>query len=232
MAEAAPTTRANWAHDRLRQAILTGELPPGAKLVADELAQRWSVSPTPLREAFQRLGGTGLVELTSQRGARVAGFSLADAADLYEVRLLLEPRALRQSLRRSDDAHRAEIVAAHERLERVVAGPTLDPVEATDAHLAFHAALVARCPSAWLCRMTALLAEHSQRYQLLGAQQYRRASDPRREHAQLRAAAERGRVDEAVALLTRHLTATLRAVRATIEAESAAARGVGRAKRS
>ena len=71
MAEHAPGTRADWAHQRLKAAILTGELAPGTKLVVDELSQRWAVSPTPLREAFQRLGGHGLVELTSQRGARV-----------------------------------------------------------------------------------------------------------------------------------------------------------------
>jgi DNA-binding GntR family transcriptional regulator len=73
-------------------------------------------------------------------------------------------------------------------------------------------------------RMVALLAEHAQRYQLLGAQQYRRGSDPVREHAGLRDAALRGQVDRAVDLLTRHLEGTLRAVRATIEASTAPTR--------
>src|SRR5438477_617954 len=88
-----------------------------------------SGSRAPLREAFQRLGGHGLVELTSQRGARVAPFSLDEAADLYELRLLLEPRALRTSLRKSDDAHRSQIVAAHERLDAALAADPVDPVE-------------------------------------------------------------------------------------------------------
>src|SRR5499427_7565155 len=141
MADAAPTTRAEWAHKRLKAAILTGELAPGTKLAADELSQRWEVSPTPLREAFQRLGGHGLVELTSQRGARVAAFSLDEAADLYELRLLLEPRALRASLRKSDEVHRSEILAAHERLEAALAADRVDPVEASEAHVGFHTAL-------------------------------------------------------------------------------------------
>ena len=216
MTERAPGTRADWAHQRLRAAILTGELPPGTKLVVDDLAQRWSVSPTPLREAFQRLGGNGLVELTSQRGARVAPFSLDDAADLYELRLLLEPRALRGSLDHSDDAHRSEILAAHARLEASMAAA--DPVEASDAHLGFHTTLLARCPSAWMRRLVGLLAEHAQRYQLLGAQAYRRGSNPVQEHTALRDAAVRGQTDRAVDLLTRHLEGTLRAVRATIDA--------------
>jgi len=227
MADAAPTTRADWAHARLKAAILTGELAPGTKLVTDELAARWSVSPTPLREAFQRLGGHGLVELTSQRGARVAPFSLDEAAELYELRLLLEPQALRASLAASDAAHRTEVRAAHARYDTALHAEPVDPVELADAHVAFHASLLERCPSAWMRRMVGLLADHSQRYQLLGASRYRRGSDPEREHLALRDAAVRGQVDRAVDILVRHLDGTLRAVRATIEAAATPTRRKG-----
>lgn len=228
MADAVPASRTDWAHRRLKGAILTGELGPGAKLVVETLAARWAVSPTPLREAFQRLGGSGLVELTSQRGARVAPFSLAEAADLYEIRLLLEPRAVAQSIRASDDGHRAEVLAAHQRLARAAAGRPCDPVELAEAHLAFHTALVARCPSAWLRRLVALLAEHAQRYQLLGARRHRRGSDPRREHATLCDAAVRGQGARAARLLTRHLEATLGAVRAGLDADTPPAQAATR----
>jgi DNA-binding GntR family transcriptional regulator len=222
MQDAAPTTRADWAHKRLKGAILSGELAPGTKLVTDELAQRWSVSPTPLREAFQRLGGHGLVELTSQRGARVAPFSLDEAADLYEQRLLLEPGALRESVEATDATHRSAVLAAHARLEAAMAATPLDPVEVSDAHLGFHTALVERCPSAWKRRLVALLADHAQRYQPLGAQRHRRGGDPGREHAALRAAVVRGQAGRAESLLARHLQATLQAVRSTIDATNRA----------
>ena len=212
MADSAPETRSDWALRRLRSAILTGEFPPGTRLRAEELAERWQVSPTPLREAFQRLGGARLVEVSPQRGVRVAEFTLEDAADLYALRLRLEPLALRQSLRKSDDAHRREIASALDRLE---AARTLEA--GTEAHLEFHAALLARCPSAWTRRMIGVLAEHAQRYAQLGAQRYR-DSDPRREHLALRDAALAGQVDEAVQLLTRHLRGTLDSVRAAMEA--------------
>jgi DNA-binding GntR family transcriptional regulator len=232
MPDIAPTTRADWAHKRLKAAILTGELPPGTKLVADELSQRWAVSPTPLREAFQRLGGHGLVELTSQRGARVAAFSLDEAAELYELRLLLEPRALHDSLARSDLKHRREVIGAHERLEHALDADPIDPVEASEAHIAFHTALLSRCPSAWMRRVVETLAEHAQRYQILGAQHYRRGSDPVREHAVLRDAAVRGQVERAVTQLTQHLEGTLRAVRATIDAERAPAPRAARRRKA
>ncbi|RIL08180.1 MAG: transcriptional regulator [Proteobacteria bacterium] len=213
MADRVPETRSDWALRRLRTAILTGEFAPGTRLRAEELAERWQVSPTPLREAFQRLGGARLVEVSPQRGVRVAEFTLDDAADLYALRLRLEPPALRQSLRRSDDAHRAEIAAAHARLE---AAHSLE--DGAEAHLAFHAALLARCPSAWTQRVIALLAEHAQRYVLLGAQRFRSGRGPAAEHAALRDAALAGDVDGAVATLEEHLRGTLASVRAALAA--------------
>lgn len=216
MPDRAPETRADWALRRLRAAILTGELPPGTKLRAEELAARWQVSPTPLREAFQRLGGARLVEVSPQRGVRVADFTHDDAADLYALRLRLEPPALRESLAASDDAHRQAIAAAYERLD---AARSIE--EGTEAHLAFHAALLERCPSAWTKRVIGILAEHAQRYVLLGAQKFRSGRGPAAEHAALRAAALAGDVDGSVALLEEHLRGTLDSVRAALAARTA-----------
>ena len=62
----AATTRADWAEHRLRTAILTGELEPGARIRIEQLAAAWQLSPTPLREAVRSLAHTGLVELTGK----------------------------------------------------------------------------------------------------------------------------------------------------------------------
>lgn len=213
MTDRVPETRSDWALRRLRTAILTGEFPPGTKLRAEELAERWQVSPTPLREAFQRLGGTRLVEVSPQRGVRVAEFTLGDAADLYALRLRLEPAALRQSLQRSDAVHHREIETAHERL---TTSRSLE--DGAEAHLAFHATLLARCPSVWTQRVIALLAEQAQRYQLLGAQKFRGGRGPAAEHAALRDAAIAGDAGVAVATLEEHLRGTLRSVRLALAA--------------
>lgn len=220
VADRVPETRSDWALRRLRTAILTGEFPPGTKLRAEELAERWQISPTPLREAFQRLGGARLVEVSPQRGVRVAEFTLADAADLYALRLRLEPPALRESLEGSDDAHRAAIAAAHDRLAQA---RTIG--DGTQAHLDFHEVLLERCPSPWTKRVFGVLAEHAQRYVMLGAQKFRSGRGPAAEHALLRDAALAGDVDGAVALLEAHLRGTLDSVRAALEAAEARATG-------
>src|SRR5690349_17528608 len=79
-----PATRSEWALERLRTAILQGELAPGERLRANDLAERWDVSATPLREALQRLASDGLVAMEPQRDARVATPSVREAAEIYE----------------------------------------------------------------------------------------------------------------------------------------------------
>lgn len=219
VADRAPETRSDWALRRIRTAILTGEFPPGTKLRAEELAERWQVSPTPIREAFQRLGGARLVEVSPQRGVRVAAFSLDEAADLYALRLRLEPTALAESLARSDDAHRADVARAYDRL---ASARGLE--DATQAHLDFHATLLARCPSAWTRRMIGVLAEHAQRYVILGVQKFRSGRGPVAEHEMLRDAALAGDTARAVALLEEHLRETLDAVRSALASAGAGKR--------
>jgi GntR family carbon starvation induced transcriptional regulator len=216
---ALPATRADWVDHRLRAAILSGELAPGQKLVAGPLAARLAVSATPLREAIQRLAATGLVEIAPQRGARVAAASPRDAEEIYELRTLLEPLALRDSLAHGDAEHRAAIEAAFARMLASDRDGT-DVVETLDRHAAFHATLLARCRSRWLRRITALLADHSQRYAFLavGADDPRGHHDAVTEHRALRDAALVGRAAQAADLLRAHLQRTLHAMRALAKA--------------
>jgi GntR family transcriptional regulator, carbon starvation induced regulator len=213
----APETRADWVDRRLKEAILRGELGPGERLVAATLAERWNVSATPLREAIQRLAAEGLVQTAPQRGARVAPVSARDAEEIYELRLLLEPRALRESLAHSDEAHRGEIDAAYVEFERTVAAADL--AGALDAHRDLHAALLARCPSRWLLRLIGLLAEQSQLFQLTSIGAPGGHYDVIGEHRSIVDDACAGRVDEAVAALTEHLQRTLDGVRTAARAD-------------
>ncbi len=76
----------------LRERILHGELPPGARLGEVELAERLGVSRTPVREALSRLAAEGLVELVPNRGARVSSWTVEQLEEVFELRATLEPR--------------------------------------------------------------------------------------------------------------------------------------------
>jgi DNA-binding GntR family transcriptional regulator len=89
----ASVTNAVRVQAELREAILAGSLPPGARLRAEPLAERLRTSRTPVREALILLAREGLVDIEPRRGAIVRSFDAADLADLYDVRALIEPHA-------------------------------------------------------------------------------------------------------------------------------------------
>ncbi|MEA2321181.1 MAG: hypothetical protein QOD81_1031 [Solirubrobacteraceae bacterium] len=97
-----PTTNAFRVQDELREEILTGTLPPGARLRAEPLAERLRTSRTPVREALILLAREGLVDIEPRRGAVVRSFDAADLLDLYDVRGLIEPHAARRAATRID----------------------------------------------------------------------------------------------------------------------------------
>ena len=73
----------------LRQAILTGELKPGERLMEIHLANKLGVSRTPIREAIRKLELEGLVVMTPRRSAEVAKITKEDLVDVLEVRRVL-----------------------------------------------------------------------------------------------------------------------------------------------
>src|SRR6478609_8207019 len=97
-------------YDRVRTAILNGELAPGAIMSQVSLAEELGISRTPLREALRMLQSEGLIEAEPNRRVRVAPMSPEDLEDLWIIRVTLETEALRLSMPRmtADDLARLE----------------------------------------------------------------------------------------------------------------------------
>ena len=95
--QAAPNHRQlrNLVADKLRSAILNGEIKPGEWLRQERLAQEYGVSQMPVREALKELSAEGLVEHVPYRGVRVIEFSSNDISDLYACRSFMEGMAAR-----------------------------------------------------------------------------------------------------------------------------------------
>jgi DNA-binding GntR family transcriptional regulator len=98
---------------RLRQRLVEGQIPPGAKLNERELSESLQVSRTPLREAIKMLAAEGLVELLPNRGAVAASLSAQDVADTFEVIAGLEGQSGALAAQRITPAELAEIQALH-----------------------------------------------------------------------------------------------------------------------
>lgn len=79
--------------------IISGEFPPGHRLVEERLAEQFSVSRTPVREVLFALQKDGLVERSPHRSARVVSFSADDVEELYNLRKLLECHSVANAIR-------------------------------------------------------------------------------------------------------------------------------------
>jgi len=96
----------------LQQAILDGTIPPDARVNAGELARRFDVSPTPIREALARLESDGLVEKHPLKGYRTTDLlARQELVDLFELRLLLEPGTAARAAERRSSADAADLAA-------------------------------------------------------------------------------------------------------------------------
>jgi GntR family carbon starvation induced transcriptional regulator len=137
--------------------------------------------------------------------AAVAGLSPEEIASIYELRLLLEPRALRLSLHRRDWAWRADVEAAWLALGRAWGEDRRAPAHIEPAHTAFHEALAAGCGNRELLRLTRRLAAQSMRVLLLAIAQDRIEGPTLADHAELYEACVEGDVDDAMRVAIVHV---------------------------
>lgn len=87
---------ADVAYRRISEALLTGQIPPGERLVMDQLADQLQISRTPVRDALLRLERENLIEPTGRRGYVVRVMTFDDAVHLYEARAAIEGFAARR----------------------------------------------------------------------------------------------------------------------------------------
>lgn len=121
-----PTLLTDRVYAVLHEAIMTGELPAGARLRIRDIAQQVGTSVMPVREAIRRLEESGLAEREPHKGAVVKGLTLAELVHVYETRRLLEAEAARLGAQRISLVDCARMEAAYEEMvaaiveERVV----------------------------------------------------------------------------------------------------------------
>ncbi|WP_234320054.1 GntR family transcriptional regulator [Streptomyces sp. SBT349] len=196
-------SRTQFVLEHLTHAILTAQLAPGTPLVETELAARFGVSKTPVREALKTLAGRGLVVMSEYKGAAVRTVDAAMARSVYDVRLLLEPEAMRRTV-----AGRAGLAAAHAALER--ADSAGDSAERSLANRDFHRALYLPCGNPLLARMLDDLRDQAALVSSVAWQARPTWEREAAEHRAILARAEEGDADAAAGLLREHIEGFVR----------------------
>ena len=83
--------------ETIRDAIISGSLKPGEKVAEPELAERFGISRTPIREAFRQLESEGYLTVVPRKGAVVVTFSQRDVEEFYAIKSILEGYAARKA---------------------------------------------------------------------------------------------------------------------------------------
>jgi DNA-binding GntR family transcriptional regulator len=199
----------DYAAERLRRDLLTGEIEPGERIRVTSLEKRFGVSHIPIREALRRLEAEGFVRTMPQRGTVAAAVDLDDLHGLYDLRRLLEGQVVHRAVQLATPAQLQALRDALAALEEVTT--TVEAPLFWQRHREFHWALLEPGASAWIKRVLGQVWLAAERYvRLFVTETFEVAM---REHRELVAAAEAGDADLARRLLIDHLDRTERTVR-------------------
>lgn len=146
----------------LRQAILTGELKPGERLMEIHLANRLGVSRTPIREAIRKLELEGLVIMIPRRGAEVAQITEKSMNDVLEVRRSMDALCIELACERISDEELVALKKACDEFEKAV--ETGDIKVIAQADVAFHDIIVRATGNMRLVQLINNLSEQMYRY--------------------------------------------------------------------
>ncbi|MHA6326442.1 GntR family transcriptional regulator [Roseivivax sp. CAU 1753] len=195
--------RADQIAEQLEELILVGRYADGDRLDEVRLAETFGVSRTPMREAFQRLAQSGLVEHVPNRGVFVRQPGLVELLEMFEVMAEMEAICGRLAARRISDAALSELDAANAKCRQAVQEG--DPDAYYDENQRFHRLIYAQSGNAFLQQETMRL---SRRLRPFRRQQLRlrgRLAQSMGEHEDIVAALRDGDAARAGELLREHV---------------------------
>lgn len=163
--EQAPKTLTDYVYGQLREDIIQGKLAPDSKLKIEHLRNEYNVGATPIREALSRLSSDGFVITEGQRGFRVSPTSLQDLADVTELRITLELKALENSILHGGDEWESRVVATYYQLSKTEELDLFEHLELWEQrNHDFHWAVISACTSKWLLHFYNILYDQHKRY--------------------------------------------------------------------
>jgi DNA-binding GntR family transcriptional regulator len=184
--------------ERIREAIVRGELKLGEQVSEAQLAQRMDVSKTPVREALLRLKRDGLVEIHPQRGTFVFRLDPAQVAHLCRYRVMMETSALREAMAFRPDALAADMKRLVSEMRKAEKLRDLQALAGIDMH--FHGLFFVHCSNDYLRAGYEVI-----RSQLVALRYRSPISNAVSSHQVLVDAVEGGDAERTAGLLTEHV---------------------------
>ncbi len=190
--------------DQVRRAILSGELLPGTRLLQGELAERMSISITPIRAALRQLAAEGLIHIDPRKTVSVHTPSPEELREVFEIRILLEPVSVKKAAKKITEQELAE---AEELLDSMDAAETTGEWDVLNRD--FHALLVTASGSDRLTTvMLDLLSLATIGIRNAGVLSAIRMREANEEHRRILAACRARDPEAARAMTLKHLQST------------------------
>jgi DNA-binding GntR family transcriptional regulator len=206
----------NLVATELRRLILDGTLPPGERLIEDRLAELLGVSRNPIREAIRVLEAEGFINVTARRGSFVATLSASQAADLFEVRLALEPLGARLA---AGQASSARIARMKQILADVQTSPDSFELDAlSELHTELHSLIFEMTGNSYLIAMALPMTKRGQ--WLLRQSAPLRVPEAWSEHHWLIAAIESGNAELAEVAARHHVLSVRSLIQRQLDART------------
>ena len=201
-------------YDRLRAAILSGELLPGSPIIEAEVAASLGASRTPVREALRRLETEGMLEPRGARGSVVRELKRDEVECIFEIREALETLAARRASRRMTDKDLADFERLVERMRKHVD----DKREMERLDTLFHDRILALAEGIRLKRMLGDLRADISPWRFIALATAERRLATVREHEAILAALRTRDEAAIVATTAAHIVNTKKAVLAQSDA--------------
>ena len=190
--------------DAIEELIATGQVQPGHHLDETELAARFKVSRTPIREALIQLASMGLVVIRPRRGAVVANVAPQQLVEMFEVMAELEAMCGRLAARRMSSPEHAALLAVHEACR--LAGQAQDPDAYYYKNEEFHTLIYLGSHNAFLAEQAGALHRRLRPYRRLQLRVRDRVSNSWGEHDRVVQAIVAGDGARTAELLREHIT--------------------------
>ena len=202
--------------DRLREMIVIGDLEPGTKVPEQNLATKFGVSRTPLREALKVLASEGLITLTPNKGATISQLTLEDLEEAFPVMGALEALSGELACERISDAAIGAIRQLHEQM--IVHYQANEMPEYFRCNQEIHNQILAAADNATLTNMYRSLSGRVRRARYVANISKTRWEQAVREHEEIIAALSARNGTALSEVLKRHLVNKFETVKETIRA--------------
>ena len=198
-----PMTRSLELREKIEDEIATGKLGPGSKLDETELAAKFRVSRTPIREALIQLASTGFVEMRPRRGAVVPDVAPRRLIEMFELMAELESMCGRLAARRMSDGDHVPLIQAQQECEAV--STSRDPDGYYHRNEIFHHVIYEGSHNSFLTDQASALHRRLGPYRRLQLRVRDRMAASCAEHARIVEAILAGNADSAAELLREHV---------------------------